>query len=74
MEVKIGVRDVPREIVLESDSTPDNVVAAVESAVASGTLLRLTDEKGKLTVVPGGLIAYVEIGAAETRRVGFGTL
>ena len=74
MEVKIGVRDIPREIVLESDETPDGVVASVESAVSGGGLLRLQDDKGRLVVVPGGLIGYVEIGAPETRRVGFGTL
>ena len=74
VEVKIGVRDVPREIVLESEETPDGVVSSVESAVSSGGLLRLKDDKGRLVVVPGGLIGYVEIGAPETRRVGFGTL
>lgn len=74
MEVKIGVRDIPRDIVLESEESADSVASAVESAVASGGLLRLTDEKGRLIVVPGAMIGYVEIGAEETRRVGFGTL
>ena len=73
MEVKIGIRDVPREIVLESNETPDGVVSSIESAVAGGGLLRLKDDKGRLVVVPGGLIGYVEIGAPETRRVGFGS-
>ena len=74
MEVKIGVRDVPREIVLESLESADSVVASVESAVSGGALLRLKDDKGRLVVIPGALIGYVEIGAEETRRVGFGTL
>lgn len=74
MEVKIGVRDVPREIVLESDDTPEAVLASVDSAVSGGGLLRLKDEKGRLIAIPGALIGYVEIGAPETRRVGFGTL
>lgn len=74
MEVKIGVRDVAREVVLESSLTPDAVAAAVEQAVAKNTLLSLTDEKGKLTLVPGALIGYVEIGAPEARRVGFGAV
>jgi hypothetical protein len=74
VEVKIGVRDVPREIVLESDESPEGVVSSVESAVSSGSLLQLKDEKGRLVVVPGDRIGYVEIGAPETRRVGFGTL
>lgn len=74
MEVKIGIRDVAREVVLESEQTPDAVAALVAGAVAKGDLLRLTDEKGRLVIIPGGLIGYVEIGAPETRRVGFGTL
>jgi hypothetical protein len=74
VEVKIGIRDVARDIVLESSQSPDSVAAAVEQAVSAGTLLKLTDEKGRLIVVPGNLIGYVEIGAEESRRVGFGTL
>jgi hypothetical protein len=74
VEVKIGVRDVAREVVLESELTPDAVAGAVEDAVKSQTMLRLTDEKGRLVIVPGSLIGYVEIGAPETRRVGFGGL
>jgi uncharacterized protein DUF3107 len=74
VEVKIGVRDIARDIVLESGDSADSVAAAVEQAVSSGSLLRLKDEKGRLVVVPGALIGFVEIGAEESRRVGFGTL
>jgi hypothetical protein len=74
VEVKIGVRDIARDIVLESDQDPQAITAAVESAVSAGTLLKLTDDKGRTVVVPGSLIGFVEIGAAENRRVGFGTL
>ena len=74
MEVKIGIREVAREVVLESDQSPETVIAAVEEAVTNGTLLRLEDEKGRLVVVPGSSVGYVEIGAPETRRVGFGAL
>ena len=74
MEVKIGIRDIARDIVLESEQTPEAVTAAVESAVTAGTLLKLTDDKGRLVVVPGALIGFVEIGAPESRRVGFGSL
>lgn len=74
MEVKIGVRDIARDIVLECEESPEAVAKAVEQAVSSGSLLKLTDEKGRLIVVPGSLIGYVEIGAPESRKVGFGTL
>ena len=74
MEVKIGIRDIARDIVLESAQSPESVATAVEQAVSTGSLLKLTDEKGRLIVVPGSLIGFVEIGAEESRRVGFGTL
>jgi hypothetical protein len=74
VEVKIGIRDIARDIVLESTQSPDSVATAVEQAVSTGSLLKLTDEKGRLVVVPGSLIGFVEIGAEESRRVGFGTL
>lgn len=74
MEVKIGVRDVPREVVLESEQSPDDVVQQVAEAVKDGTLLQLSDDKGRLVIVPGSHIGYVEIGAPDTRRVGFGAL
>lgn len=72
MEVKIGVRDVAREVVLESEQSPEAVAEQVAEAVSSGKMLQLTDEKGRLVVIPGAQIGYVEIGAPESRRVGFG--
>ncbi|HEY6798428.1 MAG TPA: DUF3107 domain-containing protein [Kineosporiaceae bacterium] len=74
MDVKIGVRDVASQVVLESEQTPDEVAAAVAAAVEGGGLLRLKDDKGRLVIIPGGLIGYVEIGAAVERRVGFGAI
>jgi hypothetical protein len=74
VEVKIGIRDVAREVVLESAQSPDTVAAAVEHAATTGTLLRLVDDKGRLVVVPGTAIGYVEIGPAQVRSVGFGSL
>ncbi len=73
MEVKIAVQDTPREVVLESTQTPEQVVSAVNAAIAKGGLLTLADEKGRQVIVPAAKIAYVEIGVNEHRRVGFGT-
>jgi hypothetical protein len=74
VEVKIGVRNVAREITLESVQTAEEVAAAVDAALEKGGTLKLTDDKGRLVVVPTGVIGYVEIGAPEGRRVGFGTI
>lgn len=72
MEVKIGVQRTPREIVLESTLSPDEVEAAVRDALKDQTgVLSLVDDKGRRVVVPSALVAYVEIAQADTRRVGF---
>lgn len=72
MEIKIGVQNVAREIVLESTDDADSVAKTVEDAITKGSELRLKDDKGRLIIVPGNALGYVEIGAEEARRVGFG--
>ena len=72
MDVRIGIQNVAREVVVESGQTAEEVAAAVSKALtAGGTELRLTDAKGRVVIVPAGVIGYVEIGAEEQRRVGF---
>lgn len=74
MEVRIGVQQAARELVLESDETPDAVAKKVADALKNGTLLDLVDDKGRRVVIPADRLAYVEIAAAESRRVGFGAI
>ena len=75
MEVKIGVQHAPREIVLESGQSAEEVERAVGDALAGkAQLLSLTDEKGRKVLVPSDRLAYVEIGETTARRVGFGAL
>jgi hypothetical protein len=73
VEIKVGVENTPREVALESEQTPEQVTAAVEAALANGSLLSLTDDRGRTVLIPGSKIAYVEIGAPSSRRVGFGS-
>jgi hypothetical protein len=73
MDIKIGIQDTPREVQLDSDESPEAVTARISEAIASGSLLMLTDDRGRTVMVPGAKIAYVEIGAPSTRRVGFGS-
>ncbi|QCO99221.1 DUF3107 domain-containing protein [Arthrobacter sp. 24S4-2] len=74
MEVKIGIQNIGREIVLESAQDADAVATLVGDAMAKGTELRLTDDKGRVVIIPANVLGYVEIGAEEARRVGFGQL
>jgi hypothetical protein len=74
VEVKIGIQNIGREIVLESAQDADAVAKVVEAAIAKGGELRLADEKGRVVIIPANVLGYVEIGAEEARRVGFGQL
>jgi len=75
VEVKIGVQHAPREIVLESGQSAEEVERAVADALAGkAQLLSLSDEKGRKVLIPAEKIAYVELGEPAVRRVGFGAL
>jgi mannose/fructose-specific phosphotransferase system component IIA len=72
VEVKIGVQNTARELVIETDETNEAVAAQVKDALAGGDgVLVLTDTKGKVTVVPTAHLAYVEIGRSIVGQVGF---
>jgi hypothetical protein len=72
VEVKVGVADTARELTISSSQTPEEVEALVADALknSSGTLT-LIDDKGRRYVVPSTRVAYVEIGSADARKVGF---
>lgn len=74
MEITIGVKNVAREITLESAQTAEQVIAAVSNALAHGGVLTLTDHRGRKVLVPVDALGFVDIGLEEQRRVGFGAL
>jgi hypothetical protein len=74
VEVKIGVQYAPREIVLETSASADDVEKLLHEALkADFGLFTLVDEKGRKVYIPADKIAYVELGEPEGRRVGFGS-
>jgi hypothetical protein len=75
VEVKIGVQFAPRELVLESGQSPEEIEKAVAEALRADLgVLTLHDEKGRRVLVPADKLAYVEIAESETRKVGFGAM
>ena len=73
MEVKIGIKDAPRELVISSADSSDEVEKQVSEALDTDDgLFRLTDDKGRKFLVPSDRIAYVEIAPSDARKVGFG--
>ncbi|MEC3979253.1 DUF3107 domain-containing protein [Amycolatopsis sp. H20-H5] len=72
MEVKIGIKDTVRELVVSSAQPADEVEKLVAEALkASDGLFRLDDEKGRKYIIPAERIAYVEIAPSDVRKVGF---
>ena len=76
MEVKIGIQSVPRELVVETDAPADEIEHQLASVLAEGahSVFTLPMTKGGKILVPADKIAYVEFGAPEARRVGFGNI
>ena len=72
MEVKIGVQQAQRELIVDVSDTAEAVEKLVGEALASeGGVLTLTDTKGRRVVVPSAKLAYVEIGTGVAGAVGF---
>jgi hypothetical protein len=74
VDIKIGVTDSGRELVVTSSSQPDEIEALVNESLKNpnGTLV-LVDDKGRRVIVPSARISYIEIAPADVRRVGFST-
>jgi hypothetical protein len=72
VEVKIGVQNATRELVLDSAESSDAVEKAVAAALSGeGKILTLADSKGRRVLIPTEKLAYVEIGSPTAGQVGF---
>ena len=77
MEIRIGITQVARELMVEvsDDSLVAKARKAIDAALAGmSETLSITDDKGREVVVPSAKVAYVEFGAPEgARKLGFGS-
>ena len=71
MEVKIGVQNAQRELVVDTDSTPEDIEARLVEAISGNGVLRISDVKGRTVVVPAEKVAYLELGSPTSSTVGF---
>jgi hypothetical protein len=76
VEVKIGIQSVPRELVVETDATAEEVERDLTAALAADgrTVFALSTQKGGRVLVPADKIAFVEFSTDQARRVGFGNI
>ena len=73
-EVRIGISDSNQELHIEVEGPAEDIIALVNTAVDNGKILKLTDTKGRQTLVPSAKISFVEVGPAPERRVGFASI
>ena len=77
MEIRIGITQVARELMVEVSS--DALIAKAREAITAALngkseTLSITDDKGREVVVASAKVAYVEFGAPEgARKLGFGS-
>ncbi|WP_433467553.1 DUF3107 domain-containing protein [Spirillospora sp. CA-142024] len=74
MQVRIGVQNVAKELVVDTDQSADEVQDALAAALADPQgVLALKDRRAGRVVIPAGRVGYLEISEDEQRSVGFGT-
>ena len=72
MDVKVGVLHTPREIIIDSNESAEDVEKRVTEALKSeDRILSLKDRRGRQILIPADRIAYVEIAETDNRKVGF---
>lgn len=72
MEIRIGIQNSARELSFESASTGPEIEQIVGAALdGEEKFIKLTDDAGKVYIVPTATFAFIEVGSEKTRRVGF---
>ncbi|MEU8341258.1 DUF3107 domain-containing protein [Spirillospora sp. NPDC048832] len=74
MQVRIGVQNVAKELVVETSQSADEVTEALSTALdePNGVLV-LKDRRAGRVVIPAARVGYLEIAEDEQRSVGFGS-
>lgn len=72
MDIRIGIAHSPRELSFESAQTAAEIEKIVSAALESeAKFIKLSDDKGKVYLVPTAALSYLEVGTEESRRIGF---
>ncbi|KFI94198.1 putative ATP-binding protein [Bifidobacterium saguini DSM 23967] len=74
MDIELGIQNVARPVNFSTEQSADEVSNAIAQAVAEGTTIDLTDDKGRRIIVPAKALGYAIIGSDTKHAVGFGAL
>ena len=72
MDIRIGIANSPRELNFESSQTSAEIEKIVGAALdGDAKFIKLSDDKGKVYLVPVASFSYLEVGTETRSRVGF---
>lgn len=71
MEIKIGMKNVARELSLDIEQTLDELKKQLQQAIEDQKILDLVDKRGAHTLINGNDVAYVEFSPERQNRIGF---
>ena len=72
MDIRIGIANSPRELSFESSQTSAEIEKIVAAALdGDAKFIKLSDDKGKVYLVPVASFSYLEVGSEKSRSVGF---
>jgi hypothetical protein len=72
VDIRIGIANTPRELSFESSQTSAEIEKIVAAALdGDAKFIKLSDDKGKLYLVPVASFSYLEVGSETRSRVGF---
>ena len=72
VDIRIGIANSPRELNFESSQTSAEIEKIVAAALdGDAKFIKLSDDKGKVYLVPVASFSYLEVGSETRSRVGF---
>ncbi|RAV33414.1 DUF3107 domain-containing protein [Corynebacterium heidelbergense] len=75
MQIKIGLVHNPRELLITSDKSQEEILPQLEQFLAAAednnATTTLEDSKGSKFILSRPQVAYIEVGTSERRSVGF---
>lgn len=72
MEIKIGIREIGREIVVETETAAQDIEQDFTEALSKGGVFKLVGANGRKLVFNASQIGYLDMASEQARPVGFG--
>ncbi|MBT1017815.1 DUF3107 family protein [Canibacter sp. lx-72] len=72
MQISIGITNSPKELTFESDADYSSISEQLAEACKNNSeTVTFTDTKNNTYIVTRSSVAYIQLGAVESRKIGF---